>query len=104
MRAEPTRRNVGREFVVREREQRTHKASAAPRRHAREPGWSATAQESQENRLDLIVAMVCRDEIARSTSFLGRPEPLVPSAPGDGLARTRSELEPRGLERHPVLL
>ena len=97
-----TRGDVLDQIVVRERQQRAHQSAAGSRRHAGEPGGPAPAQQPQQNRLDLVVAVVRRHKVARRTASPHVGEPCVARSPRRGFRGVRTEVQLSQLERQPV--
>ncbi|OLC73857.1 MAG: hypothetical protein AUH78_12530 [Gemmatimonadetes bacterium 13_1_40CM_4_69_8] len=95
-------RHVRRQLRAGEREQRPHETAAAARRHPREPGGPAPPQHAQQDRLDLVVRVMRRDEVARGMRLPDDGEPRVARAPRRGLGRIGTEVQLPQLERDPA--
>jgi len=89
---------------LREAEQRAHEPGAPARGDAGQTGRRAPLQESQQNRLDLVVAVVRGHEVARAVTSLELPQPRIACTPRDGLRGVRTEAQLADLERQLVAL
>jgi hypothetical protein len=102
MHRQAERGDVPGQIVVREREQRAHQSAPGSGRHAGEPRGPAPPQQPEENRLDLVVAVMRGDQIARTASLLDFAQPRVPGAARGGLRGVGTESQLAQLERQVV--
>ena len=98
-----SRGDVRGQLGARERQQGADESATRARGDPREAGGATAAQHTQQDRLDLIVAMMRGDEVARAAAALDLTEFCVARAAGRGLGRVGAEVQLTQFEGQPQL-
>src|SRR5690349_6406915 len=101
---EAARGRVRRELGLGERQERSHQAAPRARGDAGQTRRRATPQEAEDDRLELVAAVMGGHEVAGTMTPLAVAEPGIARPSGGGLGRVRAKVELAQLERQRVPL
>src|SRR5439155_21726759 len=93
---------VRRELRLGEWQERSDQPPTRARGDPGEPGWSAAAEQAQDDRFDLVVLVMSGHEVAGAATTLDVAQPGVSSRPRGRLRRLGAEVELAELELEPV--